>query len=108
MAGPSYSVVLIAAAGVEEARLLADILLKERLAACINILPGVESRYWWQGGLETAPECLLFVKSRTSYLDAIIEKVKKAHSYQVPEIIALPISGGNSDYLNWLGSETAK
>ena len=101
-----FSVFLITAGSLEEARRLADILLKERLAACVNILPGIESHYWWQGQLETAAECLLLVKSRTTYLDAIIERVKQSHSYRVPEIIALPVTGGSEDYLNWLSSET--
>jgi periplasmic divalent cation tolerance protein len=101
-----FSVVLITAGSLEEARRLADILLKESLAACINILPGIESHYWWQGQLETASECLLLVKSRTSHVDAIIERVKQTHSYQVPEIIALPVTGGSEDYFKWLLSET--
>jgi periplasmic divalent cation tolerance protein len=101
-----FSVVLITTGSLEEARRLADILLKERLAACVNILPGIESHYWWQDQLETAAECLLLVKSRTSYLDAIIDRVKQAHSFETPEVLALPVTGGSEDYLKWLQSET--
>ncbi len=99
-------VVLITAASQSEARRLADALLEERLAACVNILPQVESRYWWRGRRERAHEVLLLAKSRATLLDAIIARVKALHSYEVPEVIALPIAGGNPAYLQWLAAET--
>ena len=99
-------IVLITAPDAAEARRIADALLTEHLAACVNTLSGVSSRYWWQGRLEEAAEALLIVKSRRPLLDAIIKRVKAMHSYDVPEIIALPIVGGNEGYLKWLASET--
>jgi len=98
-------VVLITAASKEEAQRIAGLLLEQKKAACVNIVPGVESHFWWKGKLESEKESLLIVKSRASLLPEIIETVKKAHSYEVPEIIALPIAGGNEDYLEWIDGE---
>jgi periplasmic divalent cation tolerance protein len=100
-------VVLITAGGLEEARRLADALLDEHLAACVNILPRAESAYWWRGKKERTQEILLIAKSRAGRLDAIIARVKALHSYELPEIIALPVAGGNPAYLDWLHEETA-
>ena len=82
-------------------------LLKRRQAACVNIVPGVTSHFWWQDKLEKTDENLLIVKTRENLLPDLIKTVKKLHQNEVPEIIALPIAGGNPDYLAWLDSETA-
>ncbi len=98
-------VLFITTADAEEARRIADLLVKERKAACVNIVPGVSSLFWWQDKVESAQESLLIVKSRASVLNQIVDLVKQHHSYDVPEIIALPIIGGNPDYLDWIGKE---
>lgn len=98
-------VVFITAASQEEAQRIAELLLNQRKAACVNIVPRVDSLFWWQGKLDSAQESLLIVKTIARLLPEIIETVKKAHSYEVPEIIALPIISGNEDYLNWMDSE---
>ncbi len=98
-------VILITTASEEEARNIAELLLNQKKAACVNIISGVDSRFWWQGKLDSAEESLLIVKTRASLLPEIVEMVKKAHSYDVPEIIALPIIGGNEDYLKWIDNE---
>jgi periplasmic divalent cation tolerance protein len=100
-------VVFISAGSLDEARRLADALLDERLAACVNILPRVESAYWWHGKRERTEEILLIAKSRAGCLDAIIARVKALHSYETPEVIALPVAGGNPAYLDWLNEETS-
>ena len=99
-------VVLVTAADEAEAYKIADGLLEAPLAACVNTLPDISSRYWWHGKLEEAGEVLLIVKSRASLLDVIIKRVKELHSYEVPEIIALPVIGGSGEYLRWLEGET--
>lgn len=99
--------VLITAGSAEEGRAVATAVLSERLAACVNIVPGVESHYWWQGKLEQAGEVLLLVKTQRTLLPRLIEKVKSAHSYSVPEVIALPVVEGNEDYLSWVRGETS-
>ena len=99
---PGYIVVLITTGSEEEANKIAELLINQRKAACVNIVPVIDSLFWWQGKLDSAKESLLIVKARLSDLKEINESVKKAHSYEVPEIIALPIIGGNEDYLKWL------
>lgn len=97
--------VFITTSSTNEAEKIVGRLLTERLIACANIIPQIESRYWWKGKIDTSNECMLIVKSDISKLSSIIELVKKTHSYEVPEIIALPIIGGNSEYLNWIEKE---
>ncbi len=98
-------VVLITTGTVEEARRTAELLLNQRKAACVNIVPGVSSLFWWQDKLDSAQESLLIVKTRASLLNEIVTLVTQIHSYDIPEIIALPILGGNQDYLEWIDKE---
>ena len=101
-------VVMITTETEEEAHRIAELLINQRKAACVNIVPGVDSLFRWQGSLVSARESLLIVKTRAALLPAIINLVKGVHSYQVPEIIALPIVSGNEDYLRWLESEVVE
>jgi len=101
----AYIVLLITASNIEEANKIAEVLLTQRKAACVNIVPGVSSLFWWQDKLDSAQESLLIVKTKASLLPEIISLVKGIHSYDVPEIIALPIVGGNQDYLEWIDKE---
>ena len=98
-------VIFITTGTEEEAHKVAELLLTKRKAACVNIVPGVESSFWWQGKLDSARESLLIIKTKASLLPEIIELVKSVHSYEVPEIIALPIIGGSEGYLNWIDDE---
>ena len=95
-------IVLITAGSAEEAHRIAESLVKEKKAACANIVPGVDSLFWWEGKLDSARESLLLVKTKASLFSEIVEMVKRMHSYEVPEIIALPIIAGSEDYLEWL------
>lgn len=101
----TYIVVLITTGTPEEAQRIAAVLLEQRKAACVNIIPQVSSRFWWKGKLDSAEESLLIVKTRASLLDEIVALVKEVHSYDVAEVIALPVVGGNQDYLDWMGGE---
>lgn len=98
-------VIFITTGTDEEAQKIAEVLLKQRKAACVNIVPGVSSRFWWEGHLHSDQESLLIVKAKASLLNEIIALVKEVHTYDVPEVIALPIIGGNSDYLDWIDKE---
>src|SRR4030042_47807 len=100
-----YIVVFVTAGSSEEAPKIADLLLDRRKAACVNIIPGVQSSYWWKGKIEASTENLLVIKTRASVLDEVITLVKKVHSYEIPEIIALPVIDGNRNYLKWIGDE---
>ena len=80
--------------------------VEARLAACANVIEGMSSIYWWEGKLESDYEAILIMKSRTELLDALTALVKSKHSYTVPCVVAMPIVGGNPDYLDWLLRET--
>ena len=102
-----YLVVFVTASGSEEAHKIATELLEQRKAACINIVPAINSLFRWQGKIESEQESLLVIKTRASLLDEVIDLVNQVHSYDVAEVIALPIVGGNRDYLEWIGGEVA-
>lgn len=97
-----YIVILITCANKKEAKTIACALVKNKLAACVNIIDKIESLFWWQAKVERAKEALLIVKSKKSQLSRITRRVKSLHSYALPEIIALPIIGGEKKYLRWL------
>jgi len=101
-----YIVVFITANTAGEAQQIARLLIEQRQAACVNIIPEVESSFWWQGELDTARESLLVIKTKALHLSQIINLVKGVHSNTVPEVIALPIVGGNQDYLDWIDKES--
>jgi periplasmic divalent cation tolerance protein len=107
MENPEYIVVFITCNDAEEARNIAELLLEQRLAACVNIVPEINSSFWWEGKLDAAEESLLIVKTRAKSLAEITHSVKAVHTNTVPEIIALPIIGGNQDYLDWIDDEVA-
>jgi periplasmic divalent cation tolerance protein len=104
MKGADRIVVLIAAGSEEQARKIAELLVEEKQAACVNVVPRVDSLFRWKGKIDSARESLLLVKTRASLLPQIISLVEGIHSYEVPEIIALPIVGGSEEYLKWLDS----
>jgi len=86
----------------EEATKIVRCLLEERLIACANIIGPISSLFWWNDKIEEATEFLVFMKSNTKLFDKLSERVKAIHSYEVPEIIALPILKGSPSYLSWL------
>jgi periplasmic divalent cation tolerance protein len=95
-------IVLITAASKEEASRIGTALVNEHIAACVNIVPQVRSLFFWEGKIQDESELLLIAKSRQPLLERLIARVKALHSYSVPEVIALPIIGGSSQYLSWL------
>ncbi|KAK8505159.1 hypothetical protein V6N13_026027 [Hibiscus sabdariffa] len=99
-------VVYVTVPNREAGKKLAGSIVKEKLAACVNIVPGIESVYEWEGKINSDPEELLIIKTRQSLLEALTEHVKANHEYDVPEVIALPIAGGSPQYLSWLKKST--
>lgn len=95
-------VIFITASSIDEARKIGNTLMEERLIACVNIIPQVESIFYWQEKVCNEKEALMIIKTRKSLINDIIKKVKSIHSYSVPEIIALPIISGSEDYLKWV------
>ncbi len=102
----SAIVVIVTASNEEEAAKIGKALVEERLAACANIVPKIRSIYRWEGKVQDDPEALMLIKTTDDLFEALIKRVKELHSYSVPEIIALPIGAGSSDYLSWIEEST--
>jgi periplasmic divalent cation tolerance protein len=98
-------VVFSTASSAEEAEKIARALVNERLAACVNVIPSVRSFYRWQGKIEDSAEFLLVIKSSRELFDQLRISLEKLHSYEVPEVIAMPIVDGAGNYLNWMDGE---
>ena len=101
------SFVYITCGDLEEARRIARSLVDERLAACADIIDQMRSVYWWRGAVREDNEVVLIAKTRAALVEALIERVRALHSYDVPCVVELPIARGNPDYLRWLVDETA-
>jgi len=102
-----FVVVFVTAGSSTEGERLAHALVEERLAACVNRIPAVQSVYRWQGKVEQSAEELLVIKTTADLFTALEKRVRELHSYSVPEIIALPIMNGSEAYLKWLGEQVA-
>jgi len=89
----------------EEAIAIGELIVKERLAACSNIISDMKSIYWWEGSIEKDNEAILILKTLEENIDKIIDRIKKVHSYDNPCIIALPVLATSDDYLKWLKEE---
>ncbi len=102
---PDAVVVLVTAPSAEKAAELGKALVSERLAACASVVPGIRSVYWWEGKVQDEAEALVVLKTTRTRLPALRDRVLALHPYQVPEVVALPIEGGNEKYLEWLAGE---
>lgn len=103
-----FIIIFITCGSKKEAGKIVDAILNKRLAACANIVSEVESKFWWRGKIDNAKEYLIMMKARRKNFEEIEKQVKRLHSYEVPEIIAIPIVAGSKDYLKWLETECAK
>lgn len=100
--------ILVTAGGRDDAERIGEGLVVEHLAACCNVIPTVASFYYWQDQLQRDHEALLLVKTLESLAPAVQEYIRTHHTYELPEIIQVPIDGGSSAYLNWLEQQVAK
>jgi len=101
-----YIVVLITASGAEEAEKIARTLVGENLAACVNMQGGVRSIYRWKGEVCDEPEVMMLAKTTSDNFAAIEKRVRELHSYEVPEVIAIPVVMGSKPYLDWIEENT--
>ncbi|HVZ50937.1 MAG TPA: divalent-cation tolerance protein CutA [Pseudolabrys sp.] len=92
---------------IVEAERAGRTIVERRLAACVNILPGMISHYWWEGKLERAEEAVMLVKTRAALAEAVRQAVKEMHSYQVPSIMVLPVESVDAEYYAWIVRETS-
>ena len=102
---PEFGIVLTTVATPDDARRLADGLLDQRLAACVQTL-AIQSAYRWKGAIQREPEQLLLIKTRAALYPAVEAHLRAHHPYELPEIVYLPIAAGSPDYLRWLAAET--
>ncbi|MCU0589503.1 MAG: divalent-cation tolerance protein CutA [Syntrophobacteraceae bacterium] len=100
------SVVFVTVGGEEEARGISRALVGEKLVACVGMLPGLRSIYWWKGEVRDDAEWLLIMKTRTALVPALQERIVSLHGYEVPEIIAFPVEQGLPAYLDWVAEST--
>ncbi len=98
----SYLIVLMTASSREEAEKIVHVLLEEKLIACANIIEPVSSFFWWQGKIESEKEVLAIMKSSETLFEKLQKRVTELHSYDVPEVLALPIVAGSTAYLDWM------
>jgi periplasmic divalent cation tolerance protein len=101
-------VVLVTAGSADEAARIGRTLVEERLAACVNVVGPMRSIYRWEGAVEEAEEHLLVVKARRADLGALDARVRALHSYDVPEVLGLPVTGGSARYFEWLDEATKR
>jgi periplasmic divalent cation tolerance protein len=101
-----YQVVLVTAGTERNAKSIAKVLVKKKLAACVNLLPGLTSVYRWKGKVLSESEWLLVIKSRRADFRRIQDAVRAVHTYETPEIIGIPLTSGEPNYLKWLAEET--
>jgi periplasmic divalent cation tolerance protein len=107
-AAREFVVVLVTTGSAEEAQRIGRALVTEQLAGCVNVVGPIRSIYRWQGAVEEAEERLLIIKARAADLAALEARVRALHSYDVPEVLALPVTAGSEDYLAWLAGATVR
>jgi periplasmic divalent cation tolerance protein len=104
----SFALVLVTAPDLRTARALARAALTVRLVACVNLVPRLESHYWWKKKLESGAEVLIVLKARKSHLAALEKLILKEHPYETPEFLVVPLSGGTRRYIEWLAASTRR
>jgi periplasmic divalent cation tolerance protein len=100
-------IVLSTAGSEDEARKIAWNLIERQFAACVNIVPGIESIYHWNGKIESSREWLLLIKTTAARFSDVQKAIRELHSYDLPECIAISIEGGSAEYLNWIGESVS-
>jgi len=103
-----FIIIIVTCGSGKEARAIANYLLEERLVACANIMPGVQSKFWWEGRIDHQEEVVMFLKTRGCNFSQVERQIKRFHSYDVPEIVAVPVIKGSRPYLNWLKQTVKK
>lgn len=103
-----FCVVLVTCRSLPEAKKIGQALVKQKLAACVSIIPQVNSLFFWQGKLSRQKEVLLIIKTRVRLFSKLATNIRKLHSYRVPEVIALPMLAGEKHYLSWLEREATR
>ena len=101
-----YRIVYMTTENKEQAREIGRVLVRERLAACVNIIDSMNSMYWWEGKVQDDSETVMIAKTKAELVPELTERVKKLHSYDVPCVVSMQLLEGNQDFLDWIGRET--
>jgi len=101
-----FIIVFVTCANSKQADKISQALIKAKLAACVNLINPINSLFWWQGKVDSCKETLLIIKTKRSLFSRLEKLIKSLHSYEVPEIIALPIVKGSKKYLDWINDST--
>ncbi|HJW96875.1 MAG TPA: divalent-cation tolerance protein CutA [archaeon] len=101
-----YVIAYVTARDMMEARRIGETVVREKLAACANIIPAIESIYWWKGNIEDDKETLLLLKTKKLLASKLIKRVKELHSFEIPCVDVIPITEGNMDYFKWIEEVT--
>jgi len=101
-----YRIVYMTTENKDQAREIGRVLVQERLAACVNIIDGMNSMYWWEGKVQDDSETVMIAKTKASLVAELTERVKRLHSYDVPCVVSVQLLEGNRDFLDWIGRET--
>ncbi len=100
-----YSIVYITTSGALESKEIAKKLLEEKISACINIIPTVDSIYLWKGKIEQDSESIMIVKTKSELVEEVIKRVEEIHSYEIPCVLEITVNKGSKNYLEWMESE---
>lgn len=98
--------IYVTASSYEDAHRIGSAVVAERLAACANLLPGMTSMFWWEDRVQEASEVTIILKTRSDLVERLTDRVRELHPYECPCIVALPITGGNGMFIDWIISET--
>jgi periplasmic divalent cation tolerance protein len=102
----SATFVYVTASSYKDAHRIGSAIVAERLAACANLLPGMTSMFWWEGRVQEASEVTIILKTRDDLVERLTDRVRELHPYECPCIVALPITGGNDMFIDWIINET--
>lgn len=105
--GSEPTLIYMTASGAGEARRIGKALVEARLAACVNLIEGMRSLYWWEGAVQEDAEVVMIAKTRAALVEPLTAKVRELHSYDCPCVVAVPITGGNPAFLAWIVTETS-
>ena len=107
MSRSKHAILMTTVASRADAKRLAELAIQKRLAACVQVVPGVRSTYRWKGKIEETPEFLVLFKTAKKALPGLLKAIKATHPYSVPELVAVPVCAGSKVYLSWVDAETA-
>jgi periplasmic divalent cation tolerance protein len=102
----TYVIAYVTARDQEEAKRIGEAVVREKLAACANIVPSIQSIYWWKGNIEDERESLLMLKTKKTLVARLIKRVKELHSYEIPCVDIIPVVDGNKEYFKWIEDVT--